>query len=172
MHALIKELVIRWVEHRLEIHCNKSRHLTEATEIACLRRRFLYVLQQALPFCTRHHLCRQGVTLASTEQLRSQGLVSVHAHLRREEPCPRKRKERTINRTETGKMVGTGTGTGRGRDGNGGGDKRRKTRRGREREGNEGSSQGRNGDGNGNDIRGGGGGARESAKPRLKQSRR
>ena len=37
-------------------------------------------MQQALSFRTRHHLCRQGVVLGSTRQLRSQGPVSVHAH--------------------------------------------------------------------------------------------
>ena len=34
---------------------------------------------QALYFRTRHHLCRQGMALAGTRQLCSQGLVSVHA---------------------------------------------------------------------------------------------
>ena len=35
---------------------------------------------QALLFRTRHHLCRQGVALAGTRQLPSQGLLSVHAY--------------------------------------------------------------------------------------------
>ena len=35
---------------------------------------------QALSFRSRHHLCRQGVALAGTRQLRSQGPVPVHAH--------------------------------------------------------------------------------------------
>ena len=35
---------------------------------------------QALSFCTRHYLCRQGVALASTRQLRSQGSAPVQAH--------------------------------------------------------------------------------------------
>ena len=35
---------------------------------------------QALSFRTRHHLCRQGVALASTRQLRSQGPMSVYVH--------------------------------------------------------------------------------------------
>ena len=34
---------------------------------------------QALSFRTRHHLCRQGVALAGTWQLRLQGPVPVHA---------------------------------------------------------------------------------------------
>ena len=45
-----------------------------------LRRRFSFVLQQALSFRTRHRLCRQEAALASTRQLRSQGPVSVKAY--------------------------------------------------------------------------------------------
>ena len=65
VHALIKELTIRRVEHRSKTHYNESQHLAEGTEVARLRRRFFFVLQQAL---------------ASTRQLRSQSPVSVHAH--------------------------------------------------------------------------------------------
>ena len=35
---------------------------------------------QALLFCTRHHLGKQGVALAGTRELLSQDLVPVHAH--------------------------------------------------------------------------------------------
>ena len=35
---------------------------------------------QALSFRTHHHLCKRGMSLASTRQLRSQGPMSVHAH--------------------------------------------------------------------------------------------
>ena len=80
VHALIKNLAIRRVQHRSETHSNESQHLAEGTEVARLRRRFSFVLQQALSFRTRHHLCRQGVALASTRQLRSQGPASVQAH--------------------------------------------------------------------------------------------
>ena len=80
VHALIKELAIRQVEHRSETHSNESQHLADGTEVARLRRRFSFVLQQALSFRTRHHLCRQGVALASTRHFRSQGPVSVQAH--------------------------------------------------------------------------------------------
>ena len=80
VHALIKELAIRRVDHRSEIHSNESQHLAEVIEVARLRRWFSFVLQQALLFRTRHHLCRQGVALAGTRQLCSQGPVSVHAH--------------------------------------------------------------------------------------------
>ena len=44
VHALIKEVTIRRVEHRSEIHSNGSRHLAEETEVARLRRRFSFVL--------------------------------------------------------------------------------------------------------------------------------
>ena len=80
MHALIKDLAIRWVENRSEIHPNDSQHLAEGTEVARLRRRFPFVFQQALSFYARHHLCRQRVALAGSRQLRSQGPVSVHKH--------------------------------------------------------------------------------------------
>ena len=73
VHALIKELTIRRVQHRSETYSNESQHLAKGTEVARLRRRFSFVLQQALSFRTRHHLCRQGVALASTRQPRSQG---------------------------------------------------------------------------------------------------
>ena len=80
VNAIIKELAIRRVQHRSETHSNKSQHLAEGTEVARLWRRFSFVLQQALSFRTRHHFCRQGVALESTQQLRSQSPVSVHAH--------------------------------------------------------------------------------------------
>ena len=80
MHAPIKELAIRQVEHRSETRSNESQHLAEGKEVARLRRRFFFVLQQALSFRTRHHLCRQGVALVNTQPLRSQNPVSVHAH--------------------------------------------------------------------------------------------
>ena len=80
VHALIKELAIRRVQHRSETYSNESQHLAEGTEVARLRRRFSFVLQQALSFRTRHHLCRQGVALASTRQPHAKGPASVQAH--------------------------------------------------------------------------------------------
>ena len=80
VHALIKELAIRRVQHRSDTHSNESQHLAEGTEVARLRRRFSFVLQQALSFRTRHHLCRQGVALPSTRRPHSQGPASVQAH--------------------------------------------------------------------------------------------
>ena len=65
---------------RSETYSNESQHLAEGTEVARLRRRFSFVLQQALSFRTRHHLCRQGVALASTRRPHSQGPASVQAH--------------------------------------------------------------------------------------------
>ena len=80
VHALIKEFAIRRVELKSETHSYESQHLVEGTEVARLRRRFSFVLQQVLSFRARHHLCRQGVALASTRQLRLQVLVSIHTH--------------------------------------------------------------------------------------------
>ena len=80
VHALIKELVSRRVQHRSETYSNDSQHLAEGTEVARLWRRFSFVLQQALSFRTRHHLCRQGVALASTQQPHSQDPASAQAH--------------------------------------------------------------------------------------------
>ena len=80
VHALIKELAIRRVQHKSEIYSNESQHLAEGIEVAHFRRRFSFALQQALSFRTRHHLGRQGVALASTRQPHSQGPASVQAH--------------------------------------------------------------------------------------------
>ena len=80
LHALIKELAIRRVQHRSETYSNESQHLAEGTEVARLRRRFSFFLQQALSFRPRHHLCIQEVALASTRQPHSQGPASVQAH--------------------------------------------------------------------------------------------
>ena len=120
MHALIKELAIIQVQHRSETHINESQHLAEWTEVARLRRRFSFVLQQELPFRMRHHLCRQEVALASTSQLRSQSPVSVHAH----------RTERVIESEGREEANGVRGGIGDGNrvgdgdwDVNGGGDK-------------------------------------------------
>ena len=45
VHALIKELAIKRVQHRSETYSNGSQHLVEGTEVARLRRRFSFVLQ-------------------------------------------------------------------------------------------------------------------------------
>ena len=80
VHALINKFAIRRVQHRSETYSNESQHLAKGTEVARLRRRFSFVLQQALSFRTRHHPCRQGVALASTRQPHSQGPASAQAH--------------------------------------------------------------------------------------------
>ena len=72
-------------------------------------------LRQAVSFRTRHHFCRQGVELASTRQLRSQGPVSVHAH-RTEGVTVWEGRERANG---VGGWIGVGSGNG---DGGGNGD--------------------------------------------------
>ena len=113
VHALIKELAIRRVEHRPETHYNESQHLAEGAEVARLRRRFSFVLQQTLSFRTRHHLCRQGVAPACTRQLRSQGPVSVQQAHRTEVVTGSEGRE---GANGVGGGIGVGGGNG---DGNG-----------------------------------------------------
>ena len=112
VHALIKDLAIRRVEHRSETHSNESQHLVEGTEVARLRRRFSFVLQRALSLRTCHHFCRQGVALASTRQLHSQGPVSVQAHRTEGVTGPVGREG--ANGVGNGIGVGGGNGDGKG----------------------------------------------------------
>ena len=112
MHALTKELAIRRVQPRSETYSNESQHLAEGVEVARLRRRFSFDLQQALPFRTRHRLCREGVALASTRQLRSQDPVSVHAH--RTEGVTGSEGQEVSNGGGGGIGVGGGIGDGNG----------------------------------------------------------
>ena len=119
VHALIKELAIRRVQHRSETYSNESQHLAEGTEVARLRRRFSFVLQQALSFRTRHHLCRQGVALVSTRQPHVQGPASVQAH--RTGGLTGSEGQEGANRVGGGIGVGGGKGDGNG-DVNGHGD--------------------------------------------------
>ena len=129
VHALIKEIDIRRVEHGSKMHFDESQHLTEGTKVARLRRHSSFGLQQALSFCMRYHLCKQGVALASTRQLRSQGPVSVHAHHTEGVTGPEK-QERT-NGVGGGIRVGGGNGDGNGigvGNENGGGGERRNAR--------------------------------------------
>ena len=123
---------------------NESQHLAEGTEVARLRRRFSFVLQQALSFRTRHHLCRQGVALASTRRPHSQGPASVQAHRTGEVTGPKGQKG--ANGVGGGIGVGGGNGDGNGDvDGHGDGDG---AGAGTGVEVNEGAQDG-NGDGNG-----------------------
>ena len=80
--------------------------------MARVLRRFSFVLQQALLFCLRHHLCRHELALASTRQLHSQGQVSVHAY--RMEGVTGSEGREGANGVEGGIGVGGGI-----RDGNG-----------------------------------------------------
>ena len=113
VHALIKELAIRRVEHRSETRSNESPHLEEGVEVARLRRQLSFVSQQALSFPMRHHLSRQRVALASTRQLYPRGPVSVYAH----------RTERVTGPEEQEGANGVGGGIGvRGRNGDDNGD--------------------------------------------------
>ena len=121
VHALIKELAIRRVQHRWETYSNKSQHLAEGTEVARLRRRFSFVLQQALSFRTRHHLCRQRVALASIRRPHSQGPASVQAH--RTGGVTGSEGQEGANGVRGGMGVGGGNGDGNGDvDGHGDGD--------------------------------------------------
>ena len=54
--------------------------MAEWTDVAHLRRRLSFVLEQTILSRMHHHLCKQGETLAGTRQLRSQGPESIHAH--------------------------------------------------------------------------------------------
>ena len=121
VHALIKELAIRRVQHRSETYSNDSQYLAEGNEVARLRRRFSFVLQQALSFRTRHHLCRQGVALASTRRPHSQGPASVQAH--RTGGVTGSEGQEEANGVGGGSGVGGGNGDGNGDvDGQGDGD--------------------------------------------------
>ena len=144
VHALIKELAIRRVRHRSETYSNDSQHLAEGTEVARLRRRVSFVLQQALSFRTRHHLCRQGVALASTRRPHSQGPASVQAH--GTGGVTGSEGQEGANGVGGGTGVGGGNGDGNGDvDGQGDGDE---TGAGTGVEANEGAQDG-NGDGSG-----------------------
>ena len=112
VHAFIKELAIGRVQHRSETYSNESQYLAEGTEVARLRRRFSFVLQQALSFRTRHHLCREGVALASTRQPHSQGPASVQAH--RTGGATLSKKQEGANGVGGGIGVGGGNGDGNG----------------------------------------------------------
>ena len=152
VHALIKELAIRRVQHRSETYSNDSQHLAEGTEIARLRRRFSFVLQQALSFRTRHHLCRQEEALASTRRPHSQGPASVQAH--RTGGVTGSEGQEGANGVGGGIGVGGGNGDGNGVvDGQGDGDG---VGAGTGVEANEGAQDG-NGDGSGDGSRDGAG---------------
>ena len=119
VRSLIKELAIRRVQNRSETYSNESQHLAKGTEVARLQGRFSFVLQQALSFRTRHHLCRQRVALASTRRPHSQGPASIQAH--RTGGVTGSEGQEGANRVGGGIGVGGGNGDGNG-DVNGHGD--------------------------------------------------
>ena len=86
--------------------------MAEGVEEARLRRRFSFVLQQALSFRTRHHLCRQGVALAGTRQPHAQDPTSVQAH--RTGGITGSEGQEGANEVEGGIVVGGGNGDGNG----------------------------------------------------------
>ena len=144
VHALIKELAIRRVQHRSETYFNESQHLAEGTEVARLRRRFSLVLQQALSFRTRHHLCRQGVALATPDG----PIRKARRRYKRIVPGRVTESEGQEGANGVGGGIGVGGGNGDGNgdvDGQGDGDG---ARAGTGVEANEGAQDG-NGDGSG-----------------------
>ena len=108
VYGLIKELAIRRVEYRTEIHSNESQYLSEGTEVERLRRGFCFVRQQALSCSTHHHLCRQMVAHAGIGQLCLQRPVSAHAH--RTEGVTRSKTREGTNGVRAGIRVGGGDG--------------------------------------------------------------
>ena len=93
---------------------------------------------QALSFRMRHHLCRQGVALAGTRQLRSEGSMPVHAHRTEGVTGSKGREEANWVGVEGGngdEDGGGGRGRGGNSDENGGEGERKSARweRGRER---------------------------------------
>ena len=111
VHALIKELAIRRVQHRSDTYSNESQHLAEGMDVGRLRRRLSFVFQQALSFRTRHHLCRQkGACEHPRAQFARPG-VGTSASYRGGNPI------RGAGRSERGRgRIGEGGGNG---DGNG-----------------------------------------------------
>ena len=63
VHALVKKLAIRRVEHRSKIHSDESHHIAEGNGSSTSSAAILFSFQQTLPFHTRHHLGKQGVAL-------------------------------------------------------------------------------------------------------------
>ena len=104
-----------------ETYSNESQHLAEGTEVA----RFfggdslLFYSRNSHSARTRHHICRQGVALASTRPSHSQGPASVQAH--RTGGVIESEGQEGANGVGGGIRVGGGNGDGNG-DVNGQGD--------------------------------------------------
>ena len=108
VYALNMEFATRRVEHRSEIHSNESQDLAEGSEVARLRRRLFFVLEQALLFRWRHHLCRQGMAFAAPRQLHSQNPVTVQANYT--ERVTRSERQKGANGNGNGNRNGDGNG--------------------------------------------------------------
>ena len=82
VHALIKEFTHR--TGRAQVGDTLQRVPASARENGIstyvLGGDTLFISKQALSFRTRHHLCRQGLALAGTQQLRSIDTVPLHVH--------------------------------------------------------------------------------------------
>ena len=111
VHALIKELAIRRVQHRSETYSNESQHLAEGTEVSRLRRRFSFVLQHS-------HSARVTISADRGWRLRApEGLIRKAQRRYKRivpggQPDPRGRKERTGSWAGLESGVGTETVTG------------------------------------------------------------
>ena len=110
VYALNMEFATRRVEHRSEILSNESQDLAEGSEVARLRRRFSFVLEQALLFRWRHHLCRQGMAFAGPRQLHSQNPATVQANCT--ERVTRSERQKGANGNGNGNGNGDGDGDG------------------------------------------------------------
>ena len=120
VHALIKELAIRRVQHRSETYSNESQYLAEGTEVARLRRQFSFVLQQAHSHSARVTISPdRGWRLRAPDSPISQGPASVQAH--RTGGVTGSERQEGVNGVGGGIGVGGGNGDGNG-DVNGHGD--------------------------------------------------
>ena len=135
IHTHIHKRGRGWERRRERERDRRGRRRSEEAHKNCRR-------DQALSFRMRHHLGRQGVALAGTRQLRSQGLVPVHAH-RTEGVTGSEGREgpngvgvEAEAETEMGTGSGVGTGMEKGREGERGGGERRSARWERGRGGN------------------------------------
>ena len=118
VHALMKDLAIRWVEHRSETHSNESQHLAERTEVARLRRRFSFVLAGTfIPHASLSLQTEGGACGHPTAAFASP--VSVQAH--RTEGATGSERQEGANGVGGGNRDGNGVGGGNG-DVNGHGD--------------------------------------------------
>ena len=110
VYALNMEFATRRVERRSEIHSNESQDLAEGSEVARLRRRVSFVLEQALLFRWCHHLCRQGMAFAAPRQLHSQTPVTMQANCT--ERVTRSERQKGANGNGNGNGNGNSDGDG------------------------------------------------------------